>query len=421
MFKKEYLRDEMKISSEPMIESRILDLEHLLSAIKISIQQGGGFLVRRRAPNGPIMRERSLEYIHKACWGLYAAGVDHKIIAQILDWVAKNALKPNGDFYFDEENPNYKILQRVYRPLTFLKVAAWIGHPLAENKLVINRMLQYQHSSGGVFHYIGEDPDKIEEQPYVGSLNTSFFGHLMIALDMKEPAVKAGDWILNFVKSNEDYMRKKGFMYTQMTPEGVLVTDVKPGEKITKILNNKDPKQEFWHVGTCMAYLALLYETMRHKWGHSEAAAKPYLDAAIELLEFEKTMPLYTYLWPSKCKVGWGAGELLRVLIKNGKGTKEQIEEAYRIARLVAIFTFMDNQLPNGGWSCMHYPLDERIPEMRFDYKPLKGMVNVPQKPIPNSKTIFLPSEEITGEFLGEMKAIETGIEAYLNHLRESL
>ncbi|RLI04192.1 hypothetical protein DRO38_01810, partial [Candidatus Bathyarchaeota archaeon] len=150
LFKKEYLRDEMKISSEPMIESRILDLEHLLSAIKISIQQGGGFLVRRRAPNGPIMRERSLEYIHKACWGLYAAGVDHKIIAQILDWVAKNALKPNGDLYFDEENPNYKILQRVYRPLTFLKVAAWIGHPLAENRLVINRILQYQHSSGGV-------------------------------------------------------------------------------------------------------------------------------------------------------------------------------------------------------------------------------------------------------------------------------
>jgi len=168
-----------------------------------------------------------------------------------------------------------------------------------------------------------------------------------------------------------------------------------------------------------MAYLALLYEMMRHKWGYSEATAKPYLEAAIKLLRFEETMPLYTYLWPSKCKVGWGAGELLRVLTKYGKDTEEQIESAYRIARLVAIFTFMDNQLPNGGWSCMHYPLDERIPEMRFDYKPLKGMVNVPQEPIPNSRTIFLPSEEITGEFLGEMKAIEIGIKVLLKHYRE--
>jgi len=367
------------------------------------------------------MRERSLEYIHKSCWGLYASDVDHRIIAQILDWVAQNALKPNGDFYFDEEDPSYKNLQRVYRPLTFLKVAAWISHPLARNKIVINRILQYQHRSGGVFHYIGEDPDDVEEQPHIGSLNTSFFGHLMIALDMREPAIKAGDWILNFVKLNEDYMRKKGFMYTQMTPEGDLITDVKPGEKIVKILNNKDPKQEFWHIGTCMAYLALLYDTMRHKWGYSESTVKPYLETAMELLEFEETMPLYTYLWPSKCKVGWGAGELLRVLIKYDKGTKEQIERTYRIAKLVAIFTFMDNQLPNGGWSCMHYPLDERIPEMQFDYKPLKGMVNVPQEPIPNSRTIFLPSEEITGEFLGEMKAIEIGIETLLNHYRELL
>jgi hypothetical protein len=362
------------------------------------------------------MKERSLEYIHKSCWGLYAAGVYRGIIRRILDWVAKNALRPNGDFYFDEEESNYKVLQRVYRPLTFLKVAAWINHPLVKSKQVIRRILQYQHRSGGVFHYIGEDPDSIEEQPYMGTLNTSFFGHLMIALDMREPALKAGEWIINFIKANRDYMRKKGLMYTQMTPEGDLITDVKPGERITKILNNRDPKQEFWQVGTCMAYLAVLYEAMRDKWKSSEAAAGPYLDAAIELLEFEETMPLYTYLWPSKCKVGWGAGELLRILTKYGVGTEEQIEKSYRIARLVAIFTFMDNQLPNGGWSCMHYPLDERIPEMQFDYKPLKGIVNVPQEPIPNSRTIFLPSEEITGEFLGEMKSIELGIKALLKY-----
>jgi len=367
------------------------------------------------------MRERSLEYVHKSCWGLYAAGVDREIICELLDWIVKNALKPNGDFFFEEENPYYRNLQRVYRPTIFLRIAALIGHPIAENRLVINRILQYQHKSGGVFNYIGEDPEKVEEQPYIGSLNTSFFGHLMITLDRREPAIKAGDWLLNFVRANEDYMRKKGLMYTQMTPDGDLITDVKPGEKYSKILNNKDAKQEFWHVGTSMAYLASLYDTMKSRWGYSDSASKPYLEAAIELLEFEKTMPLYTYLWPSKCKVGWGAGELLRVLTKHREDADEQVETAYRVAKLVAVFTFMDNQLPNGGWSCIHYPLDERIPEMRFDYKPLKGMVNVPQTPIPDSKTIFLPSEEITGEFLGEMKAIEIGIEALLKHYRTLL
>ena len=129
-------------------------------------------------------------------------------------------------------------------------------------------------------------------------------------------------------------------------------------------------------------------------------------------------MPLYTSLWPSKCKAGWGAGELLRILVKYKVGTQEQIEMAYRAAKNVAIFTFMDNQLPNGGWSCMHYPLSELAPEMAFDYKPLKGLVNVPDSRIPDSETIFLPGEEITGEFLGEMKCVQMGVEAALEYYR---
>ncbi len=64
----------------------------------------------------------------------------------------------------------------------------------------------------------------------------------------------------------------------------------------------------------------------------------------------------------------------------------------------------------------MHYPLNDGDPELQFDYKPLKGIVNLPQRPIPGSKTIFLPAEEITGEFLGEMHAIQTGLEALLRH-----
>jgi hypothetical protein len=192
------------------------------------------------------------------------------------------------------------------------------------------------------------------------------------------------------------------------------VTDVAPGERIGKLVDRQSPKQEFWQVGTAMAYLATLYETLRCRWEYTAREAQPYLDAALALLDFEAAMPLDTYLWPSKCKVGWGAGELLRVLVRFRLGTPEVLEGAYRIAERVAIFTFLDNQLPGGGWPAMHYPLGEAIPEMALSYKPLKGTVWTPDARIEGSKTIYLPSEEITGEFLGELKAIEQGVAAWL-------
>jgi hypothetical protein len=57
-------------------EDMLSDMEHLLGAIRISLEQGGSFLINRCAPNGPIMREPNVSYIHKASWGMYAAGVE---------------------------------------------------------------------------------------------------------------------------------------------------------------------------------------------------------------------------------------------------------------------------------------------------------------------------------------------------------
>jgi hypothetical protein len=153
---------------------------------------------------------------------------------------------------------------------------------------------------------------------------------------------------------------------------------------------------------------------MRTRWNDSQEKASPYLEAALKLLEFESTMPLETYLWPSKCKVGWGAGELLRVLVAQRVGTPQQIESACRIGERVAMFTFLDSQLPDGGWACMHYPLRDDIPELEFSYKPLKATVRVPPSRIEGSQTIYLPREEMTGEFLGELKPVEQGVAALL-------
>jgi hypothetical protein len=352
--------------------------------------------------------------MHKPSWGMFAAGVDHGIIARLFDWAEKEALRENGDFFFPQEGPEYKEYQRVYRPLTFGRIAATINHPLIRRPLVLDRILQYQHpSSGGCFHYIGDDPSRIEPPPTIGVLNTTFFGHLMLALDMRQQARAAGDWVLRWIDANRGPIAQ-GHLLTQMTPEGQLVTDVPPGERIGKIVDRHSPKQEFWQVGTAMAYLSVLYDRMRMAWGEPEEKSHPYLDAAIELLEFECTMPLDTYLWPSKCKVGWGAGELLRVLVQHKPEQSAAIEQSYRVAERVALFTFMDNQLPHGGWSCMHYPLSEQVPEMAFSYKPLKNTVHVPPERIEGSHTIYLPPEEITGEFLGELKAIEQGVSAYV-------
>lgn len=395
---------------------RITEPRHLLGAVRLSLHQGGRFLTSRIAPLGPILSLPNVSYIHKTTWGMYASGVDHATIARLLDWVQRECLQPNGDFFFPEEPPEYKDFQRVYRPLNFVKVAAWIDHPLARHQQVIDRILQYQHApSGGVFHYVGDDPERIESQPAIGTLNTSFFGHLMVALDLRDRARQAGDWIKRWVEANRNPMAE-GKLLTQMTPDGQLVQDVGPGEEIFKVVDTTRPKQEFWNVGTAMAYLARLYDVSRDDWNVEQDSAWPYLDAALQLLDFEALMPLDTYLWPSKCKVAWGAGELLRVLVKHHTERHESIEKAYRVAERAVVFTFLDNQLSDGGWAQMHYPLDGRIPEMAFSYKPLKDTVWAPTEAIEESKTIFLSREEITGEFLGEMKSVEEGVAAWLAH-----
>ena len=181
---------------------RVREVEFLLGAMRESLAAGGEYLASRRYPTGPICHVRNVNYMHKATWGMYAAGVDHGIVAELLDWAGREALRDNGDFYFPEEEPQYQVMQRVYRPLTFMKVAVWLGHPLAKNEKVVERIFQYQHRSGGIFNYIGDDPSHVEEQPTIGTLNTSFFGHLMVYLNEKERAIKTGDFLVHFVEAN---------------------------------------------------------------------------------------------------------------------------------------------------------------------------------------------------------------------------
>ena len=105
-----------------------------------------------------------------------------------------------------------------------------------------------------------------------------------------------------------------------------------------------------------MVFVADLYDTMRDQWGFDVEETQEYLDAAIALLDFEDTMPLYTYFFPSKCKVAWGTGALLRVLLKYGLGSQEQLDQLYRANKRVFVYTFLGSQLPDGSWPPVNYP-----------------------------------------------------------------
>ncbi len=202
-----------------------------------------------------------------------------------------------------------------------------------------------------------------------------------------------------------------------MKLDGNLVTDIDSDDP-NGAVNLIDRAQPTWQTGTILAYLSVLYDTLREKWGYSDSDAEKYLKATYPVIDFEDRMSYYTYFWPSKCKVAWGGGELLRVLLKYEKGSDELKEKAYKATKNTVLYTFIDNQLPNGKWANEHYPLSKNIPEYYYDYKPIKGISKIPDKPTENAdkKTIYLPAEEITGENLGEMKSAEKGIETYLDY-----
>jgi hypothetical protein len=224
------------------------------------------------------------------------------------------------------------------------------------------------------------------------------------------------------VQENVRHMMAEGTFYTLTDRHGRLITEVGPGERIFKTVNNWDANQMGWNVGCAMAFLGNLYDTMLERWGFDAQAAQPYLDAALALVDFEDTMPVYTYYYPSKCKIVWGAGVLLRVLLKHSLGSEALFDKLYRVAKRVFVLTFLGSQRPDGSWPALHYPLTDDAPELQFDYRVLKGLALPPIDRIAESTTSsFLPAVEITGEFLGEIGAMIEGLELLLRHYRNQV
>ena len=387
------MSQELNLSYAALIDE-IDALQSLIAQINDAIEMGACFLVSNLAPDGPILETRNVSFCHKVSWGLYEAGRIPEVV-RILDWLDANAKRAPGEYFFPEEQWYEKDMQRVYRALTFGKVAEYIGHPAFANDEVRARIKEYQHESGGVGNCIDDGmPPELEP------LNTTFFGQWALAGGMIDEAKKAGDWVAELVELNGSYLAQDvpTLYYKRTRDSGELVIEVPPDERMNTLIDTKTVKQPSWVTGTCMALLADLYEITE---------TDRYLNAALALAEFERKCDHQLLFWPSKCKVGWGGAELYRVTAD---------PEHRKIAANVARATFMDSQREDGGWSHMFYPLRDTGAWREIVY--CGPDASVPDEIENDGSHCWLSSLEVTGEFLGELGRTRASFSDVLIRLR---
>ncbi|MBT3377542.1 MAG: hypothetical protein HN742_12435 [Lentisphaerae bacterium] len=382
--------------SYAVIIEEIDALEALIPQIDDAIEEGAHFLVSSLAPNGPVLTTKSVSPCHKMAWGLYEAGRTREVV-RILEWLDANAKQAPGEYYFPEEQWYEKDMQRVYRTITFGRIAEYLHHPAFANDEVRARIKRYQHSSGGVANCIDDGfPEALDP------LNTTFFGHWALAAGLTDEAIKAGDWIAEMIELNAPYLAQESpaIYYTRKRDSGELVTDIPPDGRMNVVVDTKTVKQPSWVTGTCMAYLADLY---------TATGTNRYLDAALSLVPFETQCTHRALFWPSKCKVGWGAAQVYRL-------TTDPVHR--KIAANVARSTFMMSQRSDGSWPHMFYPLKDTGAWRQVVYG--GPNIDVPEAIEQDESYCWLSSYEITGEFLGELGRTSACFSEVLARLRKS-
>ncbi len=373
-------------------------LEGMIARCALAVARGADWLIERFAPAGPIMRERDLSYCHKVVWGLYEDG-RLEAVERLLDWIAANARMGVGRYGFPEEPPFNNEMQLLYRFLTFGKVAERLRHPAFANDETRAEILTYQHPSGGVFG----NKDKAQYMQALNPLFTSFFTEWALAAGLVDAAVKSADFLAHLVELNLPSMRAEpGRFYFNYDPrQGALVTEAAPGEEINCFVDTVKTRQHFYYIGTAMAALADVYALtgqVRH------------LEAALALAAFEERLNPQGLLWPSYCKVGWGAAQLYAV---TGAPAHR------RMAANVSEVTFMGAQTSSGGWEDMAYPLRDHGAWERVAYD---GSGRGNARALPQDGTwALLAGEEITGEFLGEMGRTLAVFKAMLGQVESRL
>ena len=393
---------------------KLSEMHVLLPAMDRSLADGRRWLESRIVPKGKVTPRRNFNFFGKPTWGLWSAGASASVINRILDHVAAECVQPSGDLYFDEEPVAVRDGFRLYRVLYCLMVAKAAGHPLARNRQILDRLIQYQsNKTGAVFNFIGDDPRDVRPDPFYAALLTSTCIHLFLQLGMSDRAIRAGKYLVKMVNANRAYMRR-GWFHTQADVDGTIITKIPKNKWWCYAVDCRNPKQEFWQIGAIMAALAKL---AGHLFQDDLALAVQFGKAALSLVTLEERMSFESYEWPQKCKLAWGGGELLKTLALMGPVNPRIGTSIYRITRNTVVNTFFDAQLPDGGWAGDHYPLCDDAPELDYDYKLLRGFANAPRQPTTSNTCVWFTPEEMSGEFLGELAVARDGVKALVDAL----
>ncbi len=376
-------------------EQRALDV--MIQRTSLAMTRGANWLISEFGPDGPIMREHDVSYCHKVTWGLFEDGrLDEAW--RILDWLDANAKQGVGQYYFPEEPPFNREMQRVYRFLTFGKVAEALNHPAYANDETREEVCSYLHETGGCFGH----PSEPELRETLNPLVTSFFTEWALPARLDEPAKKSGDFLAMMTELNREHLFSDPgrFYYVYDVEAGGLLTEPPDGQNLNCVVDTVGTKQHFYHIGCSMAALADLYLA-----GHGEK----YLDAAKTLSEFVDRLNPESLRWPSYCKVGWGAAELYMAT-----GEPAHRKQAANCSDI----TFIGAQTEAGGWENVFYPVKDEGNWRQIVYD---GRGLVPSTLPDDGSSAWLSGHELTGEFLGEMGRTLKVFKAALGHVERRI
>ncbi|MGQ9730613.1 MAG: hypothetical protein ACUVX8_04995 [Candidatus Zipacnadales bacterium] len=382
-----------------MLQEEQRALVETIERTTLGLTRGANWLISEFAPTGPIMRERDVSYCHKVTWGLFEDGRLEEAW-RVLDWLEKNAKQGVAQYYFPEEPPFNREMQRVYRFLTFGKIAEALKYPGMANDETRETVCGYLHETGGCFGH----PDDPELRQYLNPLVTAFFTEWALPAGLTEAAKKSGDFLVMMTELNRDHMDAEPgrFYYLYDPAVDKLVTEPPDGQAVNCYVDTMGTKQHFYYMGCSMAALADLYLA---------GLGEQYLDAAKVLAEFTERCNPEGLRWPSYCKVGWGAAELY---LATG-------EPRHRIMSAnCSDITFLSAQTRAGGWENMFYPVRDEGNWRTIVYDG-RGLVPKRGELEEDGSWAWLSGHEITGEFLGEMGRTHKCFKAALGYVEQRI
>ena len=295
-------------------------------------RRGGAWLAGRLDHNGLLPRTLGLHACHKGVWALAASG---QIAAahRLLQGIREHLMCQPGEFY--PRGEGHDDGWRSYYAAIVLVGAARLGRFDVASPAAADRLCAYQHPSGGFFGLIDEANSLID------LCVTAQCGWACLALGRYESARRAADFIAQALKLQPDRDHRLYFKVDART--GQLATEVPPNQQIQYLLDTTRAKQHFFYAGISGGFLADL--------GMLTGCSR-YVEAARGYLDFDLRTNPDGFRWPSKCKVGWGAGLLYRA---TG-------EDKYRtLAQRVADITWCEAQQSDGSWQGLQFPIADDL------------------------------------------------------------